>query len=50
MENRFISSIGFVFSDNDAYAGIDFDNCVDPATGEAWRTTIANWAINAICS
>src|SRR6266566_3023228 len=34
--------IGFVFSENDPYAGIDLDNCRDPATGtiEAWAQTI----------
>ncbi len=27
------SGIGFVFSENDEYCGIDFDHCRDPATG-----------------
>jgi putative DNA primase/helicase len=29
-----LPGIGFVFSENDNFVGIDFDNCLDPATGE----------------
>lgn len=29
-----LSGVGFVFSKSDGYCGIDFDHCIDPATGE----------------
>ena len=38
----FIGGIGFVFSENDPYSGIDFDHCRDPETGvlRDWSKTI----------
>jgi hypothetical protein len=35
--------IGFVFSANDPFAGVDLDNCRDPETG-----VIADWAVELI--
>lgn len=37
-----LAGIGFVFSANDAFAGIDLDNCIDGATGQIkpWARTI----------
>jgi putative DNA primase/helicase len=36
--------VGYVFSRNDPYAGVDLDRCVDPATGQiedvAWRVIL----------
>lgn len=38
-EEHSMSGIGFVFTEDDPYAGIDLDKCRDPATGD-----IAQWA------
>jgi putative DNA primase/helicase len=38
-----LTGIGFVFSDEDPYAGVDIDNCRNPETGE-----IAEWAWTVI--
>src|SRR5579863_8075617 len=38
-----LTGIGFVFSDSDAYGGVDFDNCRNPDTGQ-----IAEWALEII--
>ncbi len=38
-----MTGLGFVFSDNDPYAGIDLDRCRDPETG-----VIEPWAIEII--
>lgn len=35
--------VGFVFSDHDDYAGLDFDNCVDPITGEIIDPQVKRW-------
>jgi putative DNA primase/helicase len=35
--------VGFVFSDHDDYAGLDFDNCVDPITGEIMDAQVEQW-------
>ena len=40
-----LTGIGFVFSDSDAYSGVDLDNCRDPNTGE-----ITDWAWEIIRS
>lgn len=40
-----LTGIGFVFSDSDAYGGVDLDNCRDPETRE-----IAEWAWEIIRS
>ncbi len=34
MQAHDLPGIGFVFSVDDSYAGVDFDKCVDTATGE----------------
>ena len=34
-----ISGIGFVFTDNDPYIGIDFDKCIEPETGLIYPST-----------
>lgn len=33
-KNNGVAGIGFVFSKDDPFFGIDYDNCIDPATGE----------------
>ncbi len=43
MTKRMLPGIGFVFSADDPYAGIDLDKCRDPETG-----AIANWAQSII--
>lgn len=43
-----LDGVGFVFSPDDRFVGIDLDHCRDPQTGE-----IEDWAlqiVNAICS
>ena len=35
-----VDGIGFVFTADDAYAGVDLDDCRDPKTGE-----VADWAV-----
>lgn len=35
--------VGFVFTANDPYCGVDLDNCVDPTTGK-----IAPWAVRLL--
>jgi len=35
-----IAGVGFVFTGDDPYAGVDLDDCRDPATGD-----IADWAV-----
>ncbi len=42
-KGRGIDGIGFVFSEDDPYAGIDLDGCRDPETGE-----IAPWALEIV--
>lgn len=37
-----LDGIGFVFSENDPYTGIDFDNCRNPKTGDI-HPTVADW-------
>ncbi len=39
------SGIGFVFSADDPYCGIDLDKCRDPQTGE-----VESWALDIICT
>lgn len=34
METYRLEGIGFVFSENDEFCGIDLDKCLDPTTGE----------------
>ena len=44
MNSNGFDGIGFVFSDHDDYAGLDFDNCVDPITGEIIDPQVERWA------
>jgi len=37
------SGVGYVFAEDDPYAGVDLDNCVDEATGE-----IKPWAVSIL--
>lgn len=37
-----LDGVGFVFVEGDGYAGIDFDNCIDPDTGEM-DPAVAQW-------
>jgi len=40
LENeKSISGIGFVFTDDDPYIGIDFDKCIEPETGLIYPST-----------
>jgi putative DNA primase/helicase len=41
--NNGFDGVGFVFSDHDDYAGLDFDNCVDPITGEIIDPQVKRW-------
>lgn len=43
MANLGFNGIGFVFTENDPYVGIDLDKCRDLATGE-----VASWAANIL--
>src|SRR5262245_59180889 len=38
-----VAGVGFVFTRDDSYVGVDIDDCRDPATGE-----IADWAQSII--
>jgi len=42
-QNQHLAGIGFVFSDDDPFCGVDFDNCRKPQTGE-----IDEWALKWI--
>jgi len=42
---RGLAGVGFVFSRDDPFAGVDLDDCRDPATG-----TIADWAQDIIAA
>ena len=42
VNDSFFDGIGFVFSENDPYTGIDFDNCRDPETGDI-HPTVTDW-------
>jgi primase-polymerase (primpol)-like protein len=40
--------IGFVFSADDDYAGVDLDDCIDPQTGQLkdWATNISKFQLS----
>src|SRR4028119_1074650 len=43
--NALAERVGFVFTEDDPYCGIDLDDCLDPWTGEvcpaAWEVVVA---------
>ena len=43
VNDSFFDGIGFVFSGKDPYAGIDFDNCKVPETGDI-HPTVKKWS------
>lgn len=43
VERYNLDGVGFVFTENDPYAGVDFDNIIDPDTGE-----IEPWALEIV--
>lgn len=42
-KNKALTGIGFVFSENDPFVGVDLDNCRSPETG-----VLENWALELV--